>query len=70
MADNRKKTGKADRARVSTKEKYEVAYEAKKMGVTKEAVIKAAKKVGPMRKNIEAELKKTKPKAAKKKTAR
>lgn len=65
MADNRKKTGKADRARVSTKEKYEVAYEAKKMGVSKEAVIKAAKKVGPMRKNIEAELTKAKKKKKK-----
>jgi hypothetical protein len=60
VADNRKKTGKADRARVSTKEKYEVAYEAKKMGVSKEAVIKAAKKVGPMRKDIETALSKSK----------
>ncbi|MBY0382460.1 MAG: DUF3606 domain-containing protein [Xanthobacteraceae bacterium] len=67
MADSKKKTGKADRARVSTKEKYEVAYEAKKMGVSKEAVIKAAKKVGPMRKDIEAALTKSKKKTAKKK---
>jgi hypothetical protein len=67
VADNRKKAGRADRARVSTKQKYEVAYEARKMGVSKQAVVKAAKKVGPMRKKIEAELTKTKAKAAKKK---
>jgi Protein of unknown function (DUF3606) len=66
MADSKKKTGKSDRARVSTKEGYEVAYEAKKMGVSREAVIKTAKKVGPMRKDIEAALK-SKKKAAKKK---
>jgi len=56
MADSRKKTGKADRARVSTKEKYEVAYEARKMGVSEADVIKAARKVGSLRKDIEAEL--------------
>ena len=56
MPDDRKKRGKADRDRVSTKEKYEVSHEAKKMGV----VERAAKRVGPMGKNIEAELRKKK----------
>ncbi len=60
MPDDRKKRGKADRDRVSTKEKYELDYEARKMKVAKADVKRAAKKVGPMRKNIEAELRKKK----------
>ncbi len=55
MPDDRKKRGKADRDRVSTKEKYELRAEAKKMGVTEADVLRAAKK-GPMRKEIEAAL--------------
>ena len=50
---------KTSRARVSTTQKYEVAYEARKMGVRGADVIAAAKKVGPMRKAIEAELRRT-----------
>jgi hypothetical protein len=60
MPDDRKKRGKADRDRVSTKEQYELKYEAKKTGTSEAAVKRAAKKVGPMRKNIEAELRKKK----------
>jgi len=33
MPDDREKKGKADRDRVSTKEIYEVDYEADKMGI-------------------------------------
>jgi hypothetical protein len=60
IPDDRRKRGKADRDRVSTKEKYEVSHEAKKMGVTLADVERAAKRVGPMRKEIEAELRKKK----------
>jgi len=56
-----------DRRQVSAEAKYEVAYEAKKMGVTQAAVLAAIKKVGNDRAKIEAEL--TKP-AAKKTSAR
>ena len=47
-----------DRRQVSGEAKYEVAYEAKKMGVTQAAVQAAIKKVGNVRAKIEAELKK------------
>jgi hypothetical protein len=60
MPDNKKKKGKPDRDRVNKGERYEVAYEAKKMKVPKAKVIAAAKKAGPMRKNIEAALRKGK----------
>jgi hypothetical protein len=47
---------KQDRAKVATKQPYEVDYEAKKMKVAPAAVKAAAKKVGPMRRAIEAVL--------------
>ena len=47
-----------DRRQVSAGSKHEVAYEAKKMGVTGAAVKTAIKKVGNDRAKIEAELKK------------
>lgn len=49
---------KQDRARVATKQPYELAYEAKKTGASKPAVKEAAKKAGPSRKAIEKALKK------------
>ncbi len=49
-----------DRSKVSGTQKYEVDYEAKKMGVTPDQVKAAIKKVGNDRKKIEAELKKLK----------
>jgi hypothetical protein len=60
MPDNKKKVGKPDRDRVNKNEKYEVAYEAKKMKVAPAKVVAAANKVGPMRKKIEAQLRKGK----------
>jgi hypothetical protein len=56
-----------DRRQVSSEAKYEVAYEAKKMGVTQTAVKTAIAKVGNDRAKIEAEL--MKQKAAPKKAA-
>jgi hypothetical protein len=60
MPDNKKLRGKADRDRVNTGERYELAYEAKKMKTTPAKVKAAAKSAGPMRKNIEKKLKKKK----------
>lgn len=60
MPDDKSKKGNADRKRVSTKERYEVDYEAKKTGKSAQQVKDAAKKVGPSRAKIEAELKKKK----------
>jgi hypothetical protein len=47
---------KQDRARVATKQPYEMAYETKKTGKTSAAVKKAAKAAGPSRKAIEKKL--------------
>ena len=47
-----------DRRQVSADASYEVAYEARKMGVTQPAVKAAIKKIGNARANIEAVLKK------------
>lgn len=49
-----------DRRQVSAESKHEVAYVAKKMGVTQVAVKTAIKKVGNDRSKVEAELKKAK----------
>lgn len=47
-----------DRARVAGGEDHEVRYEAKKEGVSKDAVKKAVKDVGNSRKKVEADLQK------------
>jgi uncharacterized protein DUF3606 len=58
MADNKKKRGKADRARVSGSEPYEVYYVARKYGVSADTVRKVIKKVGNMRVKVYAALEK------------
>ncbi|KEQ03243.1 DUF3606 domain-containing protein [Pseudorhizobium pelagicum] len=45
-----------DRARVAGGQEHEVRYEAKKEGVSKEAVKKSVKKVGNSRDKVEADL--------------
>ena len=52
----KKKGGKADRARVSGKQSYEVAYVARKFGVSAAAVRKVIKRVGNSRKKVYAAL--------------
>lgn len=59
MSDDKSKTG-ADRLRVSKNEDYEVEYLVKKWGVSKEDVIRAIDKSGPMRTDVEAELERQK----------
>jgi hypothetical protein len=58
MADSKKRRGKADRARVSGSEPYEVYYVARKYGVSADTVRKVIKKVGNMRVRIYAALEK------------
>jgi hypothetical protein len=53
-----KKSSKADRARISGKQAYEVYYVARKFGVSADAVRQAIKKVGNMRVKVYAELEK------------
>ncbi|MBC2808071.1 DUF3606 domain-containing protein [Rhizobium ruizarguesonis] len=45
-----------DRARVASGQDHEVKYEAKKEGVSKDAVKKAVKSAGNSRKKVEAEI--------------
>jgi uncharacterized membrane protein YqiK len=58
MADDKTKTGKADRDRINASEDYEVRDWSEKFGVSKDRLKEAVKKVGPMAKDVEAELKK------------
>ncbi|NKL39754.1 DUF3606 domain-containing protein [Rhizobium leguminosarum bv. viciae] len=57
MAQTPTSRGRAqDRARVASGQDHEVKYEAKKKGVSKDAVKKAVKSAGNSRKKVEAEI--------------
>jgi hypothetical protein len=58
MADNRRKRGKADRARVSGSQPSEVYYVARKFGVTADTVRKVIKRVGNSRTKVYAAIEK------------
>jgi hypothetical protein len=58
MADDKSKTGPADRTRVNVNEAYEVEYWSKKFGCTSAELKAAVKAVGVMAKDVEAYLKK------------
>jgi len=58
MADDKTKAGKADRDRINTNEDYELNDWSKHFGVSKDQLKQAVKKVGPMVKDVERELKK------------
>jgi len=62
MADNKRKRGRADRARVSGTERYEVAYFARKHRMSAAAVRRLIKRVGNSRKKLEAAVAKMKSK--------
>ncbi|MFH0301508.1 DUF3606 domain-containing protein [Bradyrhizobium sp. 31Argb] len=64
MADNKKKRGGADRARIALGEAYEVAYWSKKFKVTPAKLKSAVKKVGHSAKKVEAYFKEQKHLAA------
>jgi hypothetical protein len=57
MADDKTKTGPQDRQRVNVHEDYELRYWSTKFACTEEQLKAAVKKVGPMVKDVEAELK-------------
>jgi len=57
MADDKSKTGKPDRDRISLSQDYEVRDAAERYGVTKQQIIDAVKAVGPMRSDVEKYLK-------------
>lgn len=56
MADDKTKTGGADRARINTNEAYELRDWAEKFGTSQEAVRAAVKVVGPLAKDVESHL--------------
>lgn len=58
MADDLKKKDGRDRAKVNTNEQWEIDQVTKKLGVTPADVKETVKKVGPVRKRVEEELKK------------
>jgi hypothetical protein len=60
VADNKKKRGKQDRAKIASQEPYEVAYVAKKLKVKPTKVKAVIKKVGTSRAKVNAVLKKGK----------
>jgi hypothetical protein len=66
MADNKKARGKADRSKVSKSEGYEVAYFAKKHGISAEETRGLIDKIGNSRVKLSAAAKKLKSKASKK----
>lgn len=57
MADDKTKTGGADRARISISEDYEVRDWSKKFGVTPDELKAAVKAVGSMAVDVERYLK-------------
>ena len=64
MADNKKKRGGSDRARIALGEAYEVAYWSKKFKVTPAKLKSAVEKVGHSAKKVEAYFKEQKHLAA------
>lgn len=54
MTDDKRKRGKADRAKISAKQTYEIAFVAKKFGVTRALVREVIKLVGPSRRKLYA----------------
>ena len=58
MSDDLSNRGQQDRIRVAKGEEHEVKYLQQKFGVSREEVERAIDRAGPMRENVEAELKK------------
>lgn len=48
MADDKRKTGKADRIRINVRQVFEVRHWTKALGITKACLLEAVKAAGPM----------------------
>ena len=59
MSDDQSKSGRPDPNRINMNEAYEVRDWMQKLGVTKEQLAAAVKRVGPMLRDVEVELKKS-----------
>jgi predicted transcriptional regulator len=58
MSDDKRNPGRADRNRIKVNEDYELRDWSKKFGVSKEELVAAVKRVGPMVRDVEVALKK------------
>ena len=58
MADDKADRWRRDRDRINITEVYELRYWSNKFGVSKEELTAAVTRVGPIAKDVEAELKK------------
>ena len=56
MSDSKQETGKQDRIRISSSEDYEVKDWSDKFGCSKEVLLQAIEKVGPMADDVENEV--------------
>ncbi len=56
MADDKSKTGKADRIRINLYEDYEVRHWSERLGVSTDRLKAAVQKVGPMVDDVAKEL--------------
>jgi Protein of unknown function (DUF3606) len=65
MPDDKRKRGSADRRTVAAGEPHEVAYFAKKHGISKEQTLELIKRFGNDRKTLDAEAEKLKGTAGK-----
>lgn len=57
MSDDKRNPGRPDRDRINVNEDYELRDWSEKFGVSKEELAAAVKKVGPMARDVELELK-------------
>jgi len=57
MADDKRNPGHPDRDRININEDYELRDWSEKLGVSKEQLAAAVKRVGPMIRDVEVELK-------------
>ena len=58
MSDDKRNPGRPDRDRINVNEDYELRDWSEKFRVSKEELAAAVKRVGPIAKDVEAELKK------------
>jgi hypothetical protein len=56
MSDSKQETGKQDRIRINSSEDYEVRDWSAKFGCSKELLLQAIDKVGPMAADVEKEV--------------
>jgi hypothetical protein len=60
MADDPSKRGMSDRTRINLEQEYEVRHAMTELGVTREELEAAVRKVGNQRADVEAELRRSK----------